>query len=69
MSTEERNEKENDEDLEFLKKVTLELRKRFDTVQVICTADRGEDAGVVVFDYGYGNWFTRYGSVLKWAKE
>lgn len=63
--TDERGERE---DLTILKNHSAQLMEHFDTVQIFCTRNRGNECGTVRAAYGAGNWFARYGQIACWLK-
>jgi len=58
---------DNERDLMLgkIQTVCAELKQSFDTVQVFCThLEDGQATGN--YNYGTGNWFARYGQVVRW---
>jgi hypothetical protein len=58
--------KDQEEDLERVRKAVDELGEHFDTIQIFATRDDGGEIGTVSCNLGSGNWFARLGQVAEW---
>lgn len=58
---------ESEVELQHVKDACSALGEHFDSVHIFATSYKGGDKGTLHFQWGAGNWFSRFGQIRTWV--